>query len=1045
MRTLILLLSFSLTSAHAQWARPEQVPLDILRICNNDGIAMPPNIKDGNFDCPNHPPDLPGSAFPGLEMPLPGTVLSVKADREVDFLFTSQLEGEFNNTACNGQWLKAEEGNYTDAYILGAAENGHQVGGFVVGYAEGSFVYNVGFSDWCGEAKFGETVAAEYPYRYTWNPATSEMVKEPIKCRLWVQRLRLDSKKKLHSITLPLMRRIHIFAITLVAPTRTKEIEEAKKETLENYNDLRTHRPVFSTDLRVKLRSLRDSVNAAIQDSKFNRELGWMLSNLDYADYIMPMGRRRLLHRTAKYVEWVLYSVRKDLQELEEGRNPFPKKRGQFLRSYYSPVDDSLQTYSVSVPANYQGAVKYPLLVQLHGHGGHRPFLGFPTDQIEGVIMLAPQGRGSTDYMRGAEEDVLRTIEEVQKDYNIDPNWIILEGRSMGGTGTWNIGAKFPDRFACLSPVMGNTDNEVFYVDRKKPEPPETFKDLYSYLQQVNSPFHYAPNLSNIPILCAHGKIDTVVRVEHSQRMIARLLALGSKPLYYEIPDIGHGGFSKEFYDQRWKWMFSHRRNPRPAKVHWRTPRLRYSGAYWLRVNQLEHWGMFGEVAGEQISPSLVRLTTGNPVQIGGRIVYQSGNVSAVTVLTEHLPEKPSKPLNIMVDDALAYSGTPKKELHLSRINSKWQEAEAHPEELSKKPALEGPVDDALRSPFIIVYGTVSDKAVWNRMNRTEAEAMAINWEEKFRIYPRVKADVDITDKDIESLNLFLFGGSKENAITARVAQALPIKAVEGGYEFGGEIFKGESIGYRMCYPNPLQPDHYVVVTEATDPFTVWQIGGRFGNATGWEPFDGWNWFDFAIFDQRSGKPETMLISGFFGPNWQIDPKSTWRGNEQSRATVNIKNLPQFTSTDEAGEGPLPLSRLLPARIRQRKGPLSIDRSFEGRPLHIGKKLYSSGLGVRPPSLVEYELKAKYTKLVADIGADPEGLELDVRKWFKFSVKGDGRTIWSSEWLNSDHAADRIEVDITGIDKLELQVEGGGASWLFGSAAWGDARVMSNE
>ena len=665
MRIAVLLLMLSLSSSHAQWARPEQIPIDILRICNNDGIAMAPNVKDGNFDCPNHPPNVPGSAYPGLEMPLPGAVMRVKVDRNIDFLFASQLEGEFNNIACNGQWLSAEEGHYTDAYILGAAENGNQMGGFVVEYAEGSFVHNVGFSDWCGEAKFGETLAAEYPYRYTWKSGTAEMVKDPIKCRLWVQRLKLDPKKKLRSISLPLMRRIHVFAVTLIAPKRSVEIEKKKKETFENYKDLRSQRPVISSDMRRKLKSLRRSVDGAIKNSKFSRELGWLISHLDYADHIMPRGRRRLLHKTAKYTNWVHYSVRKDLKELKAGRNPFPKKRGQFLRSYYSPVDDSLQTYSVSVPADYKSAVKYPLLVQLHGHGGHRPFLGFPTAQIDGIITLAPQGRGSTDYMRGAEEDVLRAIEEVQKDYNIHPDWVILEGHSMGGTGTWNIGAKFPDRFACISPIMGNTDNEVFYVDRKKPEPPDSFKRLYDYLQQVNSPFHYAPNLTNLPILCAHGKIDTIVRVLHSQRMIARLQALGAEPVYHEFPDMGHGGFSKEFYDERWKWLFSHRRNQKPAKIRWRTPRLRYPGAYWLRVNQLKHWGLFGEVTGEQISSSLVRITTGKPVPLGERLIYRS-NVSALTVLTVGLPKKPAQQFKVMVDSEIAYSGPPRKEIRLN-------------------------------------------------------------------------------------------------------------------------------------------------------------------------------------------------------------------------------------------------------------------------------------------------------------------------------------------------------------------------------------------
>jgi hypothetical protein len=77
-----------------------------------------------------------------------------------------------------------------------------------------------------------------------------------------------------------------------------------------------------------------------------------------------------------------------------------------------------------------------------------------------------------------------------------------------------------------------------------------------------------------------------------------------------------------------------------------------------------------------------------------------------------------------------------------------------------------------------------------------------------------------------------------------------------------------------------------------------------------------------------------------------------------------------------------------------------------------------------------------------EYGVDLEGApkvtgERAKAEWIKFSVSGDGRRLWSSEWVRWKDRPEPVEVAIRNVRELTLKVEGGGSQWLYGSAAWG--------
>jgi predicted peptidase len=104
----------------------------------------------------------------------------------------------------------------------------------------------------------------------------------------------------------------------------------------------------------------------------------------------------------------------------------------------------------------------------------------------------------------------MEVLQRVRKQYKIDDNRIYLMGHSMGGIGTWALGAKYPAIWAVLAPISGLGN----------PGTVETMK--------------------SIPEIVVHGDADNVVPVNSSRVMVAAMKKLGVDVKYIEVPGGSH-------------------------------------------------------------------------------------------------------------------------------------------------------------------------------------------------------------------------------------------------------------------------------------------------------------------------------------------------------------------------------------------------------------------------------------------------------------------------------------------------------------------------
>lgn len=155
-------------------------------------------------------------------------------------------------------------------------------------------------------------------------------------------------------------------------------------------------------------------------------------------------------------------------------------------------------------------------------------------------LTVWPLARGAGLFYEGiAEKDVLDVLADASFRLRPDPDRIILSGASMGGIGTFRIGALYPDLWSVAVPIIG--------LARPAVEPLLT-------------------NFENLDILQINGVIDTLIPFERAQATTDLLDTLGLRYRAWMLDQRGHeaGGF---VYDCVYRDLADYVRVTAPARV----------------------------------------------------------------------------------------------------------------------------------------------------------------------------------------------------------------------------------------------------------------------------------------------------------------------------------------------------------------------------------------------------------------------------------------------------------------------------------------------
>lgn len=552
-------------------------------------------------------------------------------------------------------------------------------------------------------------------------------------------------------------------------------------------------------------------------------------------------------------------------QALRAGKPDWTTQTGLVVRGYVSDIDGSVQPYGLVIPASYQLPTPHHFRLDawFHGRGENLTELNFIADRQKNVGQFAPPnafvlhlyGRYCNANKFAGEMDLFEALAAVRKAYPIDENRISVRGFSMGGAATWHIGTHYAGLWAAVAPGAGFAETPE-YTKANLADWPWYERKLWHWYNATD----YALNLYNTATVAYSGELDRQIQAAN---VMARELKREGLELTHLIgPQTEHKYHpdTKLELDRRIDSIVARGRAPLPRTVKFTTWTLRYNQMRWVTVDALaQHWEQ-ARVEAEIKDSTTVQVKTQN-----------------VTALTLEMPsglcplDIARKPIVVLDEqrlEAAAVQSDRSWTAHFSKRNGKWQVIEKLEDGLIKRHGLQGPIDDAFLSSFLMVRPT--GKPQHDRIGEwvhSELQHALTQWRGMFRGEARIKDDMAITDADIAHSNLILWGDPASNKLLARILDKLPIRWDAQTLKIGDQAFPANQHAPILIYPNPLNPQRYVVLNSG---FTF-READYLTNARQVPRLPDWAVVDVSV-PPGPRLPGRIAAANFFGEQWELLP-----------------------------------------------------------------------------------------------------------------------------------------------------------------------------
>lgn len=539
---------------------------------------------------------------------------------------------------------------------------------------------------------------------------------------------------------------------------------------------------------------------------------------------------------------------------------------GRKILGYRSRVDESIQPYALTLPADFgkEPEKRWPLHLVLHGRGATLNEVSFiqqhdnkPVKDEQTWIQLDVFGRTNNAYRWSGETDVFEALADVKRRYRIDDRRIVLHGFSMGGAGSWHIGLHYPSLWCSVGPGAGFVD---FYKYQKAKEPLPAHQDRALHIYNA---IDYALNAADVPVCTYGGELDP--QLAASTEMVATAEKLGVPIKILIGPGVEHK-FHPETQKEFMAWHLDRQkegRKPYPGatKLRFVTHTLKYNTCEWLTIEEMQ----------EQYKPATVEAEIDPDT---GVLKLKTQNVAVLQLardIAEYVEIDGTKvPLAGAADGLLpgVYYDVGKDKWYVQNYDSSLNFPKNL--DLRKRHNLQGPIDDAFMEPFVCVRGT--GKA-WDEAHEAWAKWTLDRFSAEFDKWLRGKVpvvnDTEVTQELIQSKNLILFGDPGSNTFLAKIYKRLPIRWTKGVIEVNNVQYDPDSHGLALIYPNPLNSRRYVVLNSG---HTFHEDAFKASNAWLFPRLGDIAVQKFEKLD-AGGYKETTLWADFFDTNWKYPQK----------------------------------------------------------------------------------------------------------------------------------------------------------------------------
>ncbi|MDP4209045.1 MAG: prolyl oligopeptidase family serine peptidase [Bacteroidota bacterium] len=529
----------------------------------------------------------------------------------------------------------------------------------------------------------------------------------------------------------------------------------------------------------------------------------------------------------------------------------------QYSNTFISDIDGSVQYFSVCPQKNKTN--KAPaLFLSVHGAGVEAIGQARAYQPKDWGILVTPTNRRPRgfNWEDWGRLDALEVLGIATKKFNPDPERIYLTGHSMGGHGTWYLGATFPGKWAAIAPCAGYpTLTGYGSADGKIPATGRSsIENILLQASNGSNVFELAKNYNAGGVYIHHGDSDEVVSVNYARQMKKTLAEFHKDFCYYEYPGGGHW-FGNQSVD--WQPIFDYfkwhtiRPDSIVNKIDFTTANPAVSPSYyWASVLQQQ----------EALKYSRLRLVRSKSINT------ISGETENVSILGISLAAfKPGETITLNIDQqSLKYvvpASTPMLYLY---HKGQWQTG-GQPDQSQKGIVRNGTFKEPFNYRMVFVYGTCGNVQE-NAWAIAKARFDAETWYYRANGAVDVVADKDFNPAQYPDRGVIIYGNATTNSAWKKLLTKCPVQVQRGSLTIGNKQLKGDDLGAYIMWPRSDSKKASIAAISGTglSGFNATYANQYFAGGSGFP--------DYMIFsaDMLKDGATGIKYAGFYNNDWTI-------------------------------------------------------------------------------------------------------------------------------------------------------------------------------
>ncbi len=524
--------------------------------------------------------------------------------------------------------------------------------------------------------------------------------------------------------------------------------------------------------------------------------------------------------------------------------------------TFISDIDGSVQYYAVN-PRSKKDNDPPALFLSVHGAGVEAIGQARAYKPKDWGVLIAPTNRRPRgfNWEDWGRIDALEVLDHATKKFTPDPARIYLTGHSMGGHGTWYLGATYPGKWAAIAPCAGYPTLMAYgSADGRISEPGDNIveKNLYRASNGSNV-IELAGNYGAAGVYVFHGDDDRTVSVEYARQMRQVLGKFHSDFSYYEYPGGSHW-WSSESVD--WLPLFEYFRwhkiipDSSVNRIDFTTANPAVSSQYrWTTVLQQK----------ESLKYSRLKV---NRDKVNGVL---SGETENISVLKLQVTDLRGDSITVKLDGDILKLRKPDSGFLILSAADHWV-AGNEPDQWQKNNVRNGTIKEAFNNRMVFIYGTAGTKEE-NGWSIAKARYDAEMWYYRGNGSVDVLADKDFNPADYPDRGIIIYGNATTNSSWMKLLAECPVQVSRGSVSLGKDQIKGDNFGAYLVYPRKGSSVASVTAISGTG-----LPGMHAADAN--QYFTGGSGFpDFIIFssDMMKNGISGINYAGFYNNNWKLE------------------------------------------------------------------------------------------------------------------------------------------------------------------------------